>query len=376
MAKKLILLGPAHPYRGGLALFNERLCQEYIAQGWEVEIYTFTLQYPSILFPGKTQYTDSPKPNNLKIARKVNSINPFNWLKIGLEIKKEKPDVVLTRFWLPFMGPCFGTILWLIGQNKHTKRISLLDNVVPHEKRLGDTIFTSYFLKFVDGFVAMSKSVEKDLRLFNKTKECLLTPHPLFDNFGPKKEKKTALSTLRLSTEYKYILFFGFVRDYKGLDLLLKAFSNPYFKENKIKLLIAGEYYNNEEYYTKLIKKLDIESEVIKYSEFIKDEEVVNFFCASDIVALPYKTATQSGVTQIAYHFEKPMLVTHVGGLAEIVPHNKVGYVVKPTPEKIADSLIAYFKDEKEIKFTKNVIQEKEKYSWSTMINKISSLAN
>ena len=370
----VIIVGPAYPYRGGIAALNERLAYEYQKQGHKVEIYTFTLQYPNFLFPGKTQYSESPAPEDLKIYRKINSCNPFNWIKIGKEIKKKNPDLVITRFWLPFMAPCLGTIERVVKRNKHTKVVSLVDNIIPHEKRIGDKIFASYFVKSTQGFVAMSRSVLEDLSLFDSKKPRVYSPHPLYDHYGLRISNQEAQNNLGLDTSCKYVLFFGFIRGYKGLDLLLDAFGNKRLRELNVKLIVAGEFYGNEEQYMKQIKDLGIEDRVELHTYFIPDDKVNNYFCAADIVAQPYKTATKSGVTQVAFHFEKSMLVTNVGGLPEIVPHGKIGYVVEPDANEIAKALIDFYENEREKEFEQNVKEEKRKYEWVNMIEAFDKL--
>lgn len=365
---KIIILGTAYPYRGGLSAFNERLAYEYQNQGHEVEIYTFTHQYPDFLFPGKTQYSSDPAPENLKITRKVHSYNPFNWLKVGKEISQKRPDVMITKFWLPFMAPCFGTIARLVKRNKHTRIVSILDNVIPHEHRIGDKMFVRYFVNSTDGFVAMSKSVLQDLRLFTKTKPAAFSPHPLYDHYGIRLNREEALQLLNLPTSHRYVLFFGFIRSYKGLDILLQAFSDERLRHSDIKLIVAGEFYGDSTPYLNLIKTLGIGDKVILRTDFIPDSEVNRYFSAADIVAQPYKTATQSGVTQIAFHFEKPMLVTNVGGLPEIVPDGKIGYVVEPDAPQIADALHRFFVENKQEEFERNIVEEKKKYAWSRFV--------
>jgi len=371
---KIIIIGTAYPYRGGLSAFNERLAKEYVMQGHDVEIYTFTLQYPSFLFPGKTQYSDEPAPEGLKIVRKINSINPLNWLKVGREIRKKQPDLVIVKYWLPFMAPCFGTILRQIRKNGKTRIISILDNIIPHEKRIGDKQFTQYFVNAVDGFVAMSQSVLNDVNTFDRLKPKAFSPHPLYDNFGEKVFRKEAIKKLNLDENQQYMLFFGFIRDYKGLDLLLKAYADSRFRKLNVTLIVAGEFYNNSEKYFTLEEELGLKGEVIWRNDFIPDSEVKYYFSVADIIVQPYKSATQSGVTQIAYHFEKPMLVTNVGGLAEIVPHGKVGYTVHPNEKEITDALCDFYENERFNNFTANIILEKEKYSWSKMIYTINIL--
>lgn len=372
--KKIVLLGVGHPFRGGLASYNERLVREFNSKGYEVTLSTFTLQYPNFLFPGKTQYSSSPKPGDINIIEEVNSINPLNWLKVGLRIRKEAPDLLLFKFWLPFMGPCFGTIARLVKGNKKTKVVSIIDNIIPHEKRIGDKLFANYFVGAMDGFVAMSKDVLKDLNIFDSKKPKIFSPHPIFDNFGKAIPKNEAIKNIGLNTKNRYILFFGFVRDYKGLDLLIDAFSDSRFRNKNLKLIVAGEFYNGGEQYFEQIKKLGLEEEIIMRNDFIANEDVKNYFCSADIIAQPYKTATQSGVTQIGYHFEKPMLVTDVGGLAEIIPHNVVGYVVQPQPKDIADALFNFFDSNKLETFEQNVRLEKSKYSWGKMVESIENI--
>ena len=371
---KIIIIGTAYPYRGGLTAFNERLARAYISQGHDVEIYTFTLQYPSFLFPGKTQYSNEPAPEGLKIFRKINAVNPLNWLKTGREIRNKQPNLVIVKYWLPFMAPCFGSILRQVRKNGKTRIVSILDNIIPHEKRIGDKCLTKYFVKAVDGFAAMSKSVLNDVNVFDQQKPRVFSPHPLYDNFGEKVSKEEAFNKLNLDKNQKYMLFFGFIRDYKGLDLLLKAFADSRFRALNIKLIVAGEFYNNAEKYFTLENALKLKDEVIWCNDFIPDSEVKYYFAAADIIVQPYKSATQSGVTQIAYHFEKPMLVTDVGGLSEIVPHGKVGYIVAPDENEIADALIDFYENERFNDFTEHIILEKEKYSWSTMIDNINTL--
>ncbi len=372
---KIVIIGSAYPLRGGLATYNERLARAFIQKGFDVTIETFSLQYPSFLFPGKTQYSESPSPADLHINISVNSINPFNWLKVGQKIRKQNPDIVIIKFWMPFMAPCFGKIARIIRKNKHTKVISIIDNIIPHEKRKGDRLLANYFVKTVDGFVAMSRSVLNDLETFDKNKPKIFCPHPLYDNFGGIIEKNTAKQKLGLDVNSKYILFFGFIRDYKGLDLLLEAMPKCIEADNSIRLLVAGEFYSDSKPFFELIKKHKLENYVLMHNDFIPDEKVADYFCASDIVVQPYKDATQSGVTQIAYHFNKPMIVTNVGGLAEIIPDGKVGYVVKPVVSEIAAAIVKFYKENREEEFSKNAAIEKLKYSWDKMVEAVEQLA-
>lgn len=369
-------IGPAYPYRGGLASFNDRLAQQFSKEGHDVEILTFSLQYPKLLFPGKTQYTDGPAPQGIKITRLLNSINPFNWIRTGLRIKRQRPDLLLIRYWLPFMSPCFGTIARIARSNNHTIVICIFDNVVPHEKRPGDNLLTSYFVSALHGAIAMSNTVMDDLRTFGRNIPVKLTPHPLFDNYGTLVERDKALSELKLHSENSYLLFFGFIRAYKGLDLLIEAFSDKRLRDRHLKLIIAGEFYEDDTPYRELIKRYDLENDIIIFDHFIRDAEVSLFFSIADLVVQPYKTATQSGVTQIAFHFDVPMLVTDVGGLKEIIPDGICGYVVKPEPELIAASILDYFENNRKKQFSEGVRLEKKKFSWDKMTFAITEVYN
>ncbi|MGB3008150.1 MAG: glycosyltransferase [Chitinophagaceae bacterium] len=375
---KIVIIGPGHPLRGGLATFNQRLAKEYNDLGHECSIYSFSLQYPSFIFPGTTQYTKEPAPDKLIIHTVINSINPFNWLKIGNRLKKEKPDLIIVRFWLPLMGPALGTILRRVRKNRHTKIICIADNIIPHEKRFGDKPFTKYFLKSCDAFITMSEKVLSDLRLFEKSKPAQLVSHPLYDNFGAIISKEEARKHLGLPENEKIILFFGFIRKYKGLDLLLEAISvleNLKPQPLHVKLLIAGEFYEDKKQYEEQIELLEIKDQLILKTDFIPDSLVKYFLCAADAVIQPYRNATQSGVTPLAYHFEKPMVVTNVGGLPSLVPDKKVGLVVEPNPYAIAEGIRKFYQLGENY-FIPHLRIEKQKYSWSNLVTAISQLVN
>ncbi|MEO6190669.1 MAG: glycosyltransferase [Saprospiraceae bacterium] len=373
--KSVIIIGPSHPLRGGLASYDERLTREFNQKNWSSTIYTFSLQYPSFLFPGKSQYSDEPAPSDLRIKVCVNSINPFNWIKIGKELKDLKPDLIIVRFWLPFMGPCLGTILRLVKKNKHTQIVCIADNILPHEKRFGDLIFTKYFLSTPHSFITMSENVLEKLKMFLPNSIAKVAQHPLYDNFGMKVEQSLARQKLGIGEDEKICLFFGFIRKYKGLDLLLEAFSHPDIYNSNIKLLVAGEFYEDEKPYLNLIKDKKLEPKLYWHTHFISDSDVKYYLSAADVVIQPYKDATQSGVTPLAYHFEIPMIVTNVGALPSLVPDHKVGLVCEPDSQSISLSILEYFQLNKDI-FTKYIKEEKKKLSWSTLVDSIVSLCH
>jgi glycosyltransferase involved in cell wall biosynthesis len=367
-------MGPAHPLRGGLATFNQRLAEEFNKEGNDCSIVSFSLQYPSFLFPGTTQYATDPAPENIKIFSIINSINPLNWLSVGRKLRRKRPEIIVVRFWLPFMGPALGTILRLVKKNRYTRVICIADNVKPHEKRPGDKIFTRYFLQSCDGFVTMSEKVRNDLFEFETNKPVQLIQHPLYDNFGAIMSKDEARKQLGLAPGDKIILFFGFIRQYKGLDLLLKAMADKEIRQQQIKLLVAGEFYEDAKQYLDLIREYNLQDQVILKTNFIPDSEVKYFLCAADCVVQPYRNATQSGVTPLAYHFEKPMIVTNVGGLPSLVPHEKAGLVCEPDPTSIAHAITRFYQLGDDY-FIPHLRSEKQKYSWSHLTKAIISLA-
>jgi glycosyltransferase involved in cell wall biosynthesis len=374
--QKIVIIGPAHPLRGGgITTFNHRLAKEFTHQGFDCSIVSFKLQYPSFLFPGKSQYSEEAVPEGITIHTLINSINPINWLRVGRRLKSWKPDLVVVRFWLPLIGPSLGTVLRQIKKNRHTKIICLADNIIPHEKRFGDVPFTSYFLRTCDAFITMSEKVLYDLRLFEKTKPAILIPHPLYDNFGEKISRQEARKILSIDRNEKVLLFFGFIRHYKGLDILLEAMADERIKQQNIKLLIAGEFYEDELAYRKLIKAHNLTDRIILHNHFIADAEVKNFICAGDCIIQPYRNATQSGVTPLAYHFEKPMIVTNVGGLPALVPHKKSGLVAEPNSASIADAIIEYYNLGEDF-FLPSLLEEKKKYSWQKLTTAIIQLAH
>lgn len=378
---KVIIIGPAWPLRGGLASFDQRLCKAFMEEGHICSIYSFSLQYPGFLFPGKTQFSTDPPPMGIEIHPSINSVNPLNWLVIGDRLKKEAPDLVVVRYWLPFMGPALGTILRRIRKNGKTKIISITDNVLPHEKRPGDKPFTKYFLKSCDAFITMSEAVMEDLRKFEKTKPAKTVIHPLYDNFGEIISKEEARKSLKeklglsIGQDEKILLFFGFIRKYKGLDILIRAMAEPVVKESDIRLLIAGEFYEDREPYIRLINELNISEKLILKTDFVPDGEVQYYLCAADAVVQPYRHATQSGVTPLAYHYEKPMIVSNVGSFSQQVLHEQTGLVTGADPVSLAKAIMRFYELGEQF-FIPHLRMEKRKYSWKNLVNSILELSN
>ena len=370
MKKKVIIIGSAWPLRaGGLATFNERLAKQFMEDGFDTSIYTFSYQYPSFLFPGTTQLSKDPAPSSLSIKACIHSMNPFNWWRIGNELRNIKPDFIVVRFWLPLFGPCLGSILKIVKKNKFTQIVCIADNVIPHEKRMGDSILTKYFFSSIHRFITMSEKVNLDLKKFtHKPSQNIV--HPMYDNFGEKVSKEEARQHLGLPIHEKIILFFGFIRKYKGLDILLEAMHNSSIQKANIKLLIAGEYYDSKELYQSMIDKYNLANSLYLRTQFIDNSEVKYYLGSSDFVIQPYKQATQSGVTPLAYHFEKPMLVTNVGGLSALVPHLKVGIVTDPNANAIAEGILQLY-ELGESHFLKHLCEEKKKFSWQHLTDAI-----
>lgn len=372
---RIALISPAHPLRGGIAASSERLARELQGMGHEVTIFSFSLQYPDLLFPGKTQYTDDPAPSDLQIRTEINSINPLNWLRTASRLRRYRPDLIVSRFWLPFMGPSIGTIQRLAG--KKAVRIGLIDNALPHEPRPGDRPLTRWYLGSLDAALVMSQAVADDLQRLGFRKPVAQAPHPVYDNFGAAATRQEALEALGLSANATWLLFFGFIRPYKGLDLAIEALASPLLrKRTDLGLLIAGESYTDTTPYRNLADRLGVADRIVWHEQYIPTEQVRYYFGAADLVVQPYKSATQSGITQIAYHFGKPMVVTAVGGLPEMVPHEQAGLVVPPTAEAIAEA-IARFLDEEALRrqLEKGVGEVARQYSWTHLAETLLALA-
>ncbi|MGE5680196.1 MAG: glycosyltransferase [Bacillota bacterium] len=359
---KITILSTAYPLRGGIAHFNGLLYKE-LAKNNQVNVLTFKRQYPSVFFPGKSQFESGETVEKIPTEVLVDSVNPVNWIKIGLKLKKDAPDLIIYKYWMPFFGPCFGTISKIAKSNRKTKVLTICDNVIPHERKPGDRSFTKYFFSAVDYFVLLSQKVQHDLLSLKPDAVNKVLPHPVYSNFGLPVSKAEARDHLKLKDE-KLILFFGFIRDYKGLDVLLESVALMKEKMN-VKLIVAGEFYSNEDKYKNLIDKLNIRDSLFLFTDFIPTNEVKYYFCAADAVILPYKDATQSGIVQIAMNFKKPVIAANVGGLEEVVLNGKTGYIVeKERPELLAQAIMKFYNENKEEEFQKNIEGEVDKYSW------------
>lgn len=369
---RIAYLSTFYPYRGGIAQFNAALYKA-LGKKHEMKAFTFTRQYPELLFPGKTQYAETGDTDgDVDALRILDSVNPFTYTKTAKAILRFKPDMMITKYWMPYFAPSLGTVAGILKKNG-VFNVSILDNVIPHEKKFYDNILTNYFVKRNNAFVAMSRSVADDLLTFNPNAKYALHPHPIFD-FGEQINKRDAKLKLGLNPEDSYLLFFGFIRKYKGLDLLLEAIADERIKDRNVKIIVAGEYYEDAAYYNDKIKEYGIGEKVILRTDYIPSDMVKYYFCAADMIVQPYRSATQSGVTQIAYHFEKPMLVTDVGGLSEIVPNGKVGYVVQPNAMAIAGAINDFYDNLREAQFSTNAKEEKKRFQWDSFAEVIENL--
>ena len=381
-AMRFVLLGPAHPYRGGIAMTTERLAEALVDAGHWVEVVTFTLQYPDFLFPGEAQTDGRPAPVNYRVTRRLNSVNPLSYVATGRYIRSLRPDAIVVRYWLPFMGPALGATLRVARRKSAARVVAIADNVVPHEARPGDHAFTRYFAGAIDDFLVMSRSVEHDLAAFTSARQRVAyQPHPVYDNYGAPADPAEARERLGLAPDVHYALFFGFIREYKGLDILLEAMADPRFAlplpdGRPLRLIVAGEYYGNREAYERRIEQLGIADRLELRTDYIPHERVRDYFAVADLVVQPYKTATQSGISQMAYHFGVPMVVTDVGGLPEIVPDGEAGYVVAPEPHAVADAVYRYFAEADQVAFRQNVRRLARQYSWSAFAEEVARLGS
>ncbi len=365
----IIILGTAYPLRGGIAHYNALLYQE-LSKKHHVEVVTFKRQYPSLLFPGKTQMETDGEMQRVPAESLIDSIDPLNWISVAREIRRRQPDLIIMKYWLPFFGPCFGTIARVATRGTNTKVLYICDNVVPHEKRPGDAIFTRYAFGAGDFFIVQSDAVERDLKTFLPHARYKKVAHPVYNIFGDLMDKQEARRQLGI-TEERVLLFFGYIRAYKGLHVMLEAMAKL-LKELDVRLLVVGEFYDDKEKYMSQLHQLGLENHVTVNSDYVPNDKVGVYFSAANVVMLPYTSATQSGIAQIAYNFNKPVIATNVGGLAEVVRDNVTGFVVPPAdPDALMNAIIRFFRENREAEFSANVEVEKQKYSWKAMTDAI-----
>ncbi len=367
---KIAILSCFYPYRGGIAQFNANIFEE-LSQTHEVKAFNFSRQYPSILFPGKTQLVEEEDTaTRIPSVRILDTANPVTYIKTSNVIRKWEPDLLIMRYWMSWFAPSLGYIARHMPAK--TKVISILDNVIPHEQRFFDKPFTKYFLGSSDAFIVLSDAVGEDLLNLKPDAKYISTPHPLYDHFGKKLERECACQKLGLDINKKIILFFGLIREYKGLDILLNAFSKL---DDSYELVIAGEPYGSFDKYEKLIELSPNRERIKLFTRYIADSEVPLFFSSADVCVLPYRSATQSGISAISYHFGLPMITTNVGGLKEAIEIPGTGVVVDSADSYlISDAIIEYFNSGKREQYQRNIEREREKLSWKNFTNKLINL--
>lgn len=364
------MVGPFPPFRGGIANSNDSLAN-VLSKKHQVDRISFTTQYPGIFFPGKSQ---TEGDISKEIGRRIlSSINPITWAHTAAHIVNSEPDLVIFRYWMPFFAPVFGGLSKRIKARSNTQILTICDNIVPHEKGRIDESLTRYFFNKVDFFMVMSKAVENDLVNLIPSAIYKYSPHPLYDRFGPILNKHEARKTLGIQ-EKNFILYFGLIRPYKGLDILIEA--SRYLKRQleDVKIIAVGECYENENKYRKLVRQNGVDSYFDLRFEYVPEVDVATYFSAADLVVLPYKSATQSGIVPIAYHFDTPVVVTNVGGLPEIVPDGKAGYVVKGDPESVAGAIIRFFTNNKSAEFSAFIREYKKCFSWDIFAANLETL--
>jgi glycosyltransferase involved in cell wall biosynthesis len=363
---KIAFLSVFYPFRGGIAQFNALIYRE-LEKTHEVKAFNFKRQYPDFLFPGKTQFVSpDDQADPIQTERVLDSVNPLSYIKTASRIRAFDPDLVISRYWMSFFGPSLGFIL---GRLRKPVRISILDNVIPHEKRFFDAVFNRYFLKRSDGFIVMSDKVLKDLLSIRPDAKYLRVNHPVYNHFGIKMEREEAQRQLRLDRGKKTLLFFGIIRDYKGLDLLIEAFAGL---DESYQLVIAGEVYGSFEKYEKLIAANPLKQHIHLFNRYISDDEVTLFFSAADVCILPYKSATQSGITSIANHFLVPLIATDVGGLKETIEDGKTGLITaNPDAGELTEKIKHYFDNSLRNNFLEAIQAQNAANSWENFCSRL-----
>ena len=370
---QIALISVAPPYRGGISKHTSILVEK-LSQNHSVDVINYSRQYPDFLFPGKTQYLDD-KSENDNSSRMIDSINPLTWFSTGNKLAKKNYDLVIFRFWNPFFAPALGVIAGIIKKkSSHTKLMSLCDNILPHEKTPLADFLTTYLFDKLDGHVVQSSQTENELQEVVENPVYEKRLHPIYTNFPKKIDKITARKKLGLSAK-NIILYFGIIRDYKGFDILLNAIAELKDSGLDFHLLAGGECYGSDEKYTQLISNLDISDYITWHNKYIPDSEVSNYFSAADVIALPYRTASQSGVTQMAYSYDLPVIVTKVGGLPEIVDEGQSGFTIEPeNPTELANILEKNLKAGTFLEMATYIKRFKQKFSWEYFVDGIESV--
>lgn len=365
---KIAMIGPVHPYKGGIAHYTDLLCRALREDGNEVQLYTFKFQYPKLLYkkPQKDMKSSGFGTNDADFC--IHTLNPFNWIKVAGRIKKQKPELIILQWWHPYFAPCFWSICKLL---RGEKILFVCHNVFPHERFPLDRLLTKWTLGCGIYFITQSKMDARDLLSVKHDAVYRVTPHPTYGMFckqGMSMQK--AREQLQIDQVQRVLLFFGFVRKYKGLQYLLEAMKLLKERDFKVQLWVVGDFGEDKEEYVEQIRAFEIGDQVQMVEGYVPDDEVEKYFAASDLVVLPYLSATQSGIVQIAFGFEKPVLVTEVGGLPDVVTNGKTGYVVEPrSAEMIAEAIMDYYINNRREAFVSQIEKEKDRFSWKTFVD-------
>jgi glycosyltransferase involved in cell wall biosynthesis len=365
---RIVVIGPYYPYRGGISDTNQELCETLKKLGHSVEVISFKLQYPSLLFPGKTQYYNKESNQKIKSKRIINSINPFNWINTSRSINDLNPELVISSYWTSFLAPC----LFFInrGINKKIQKIGLIHNTYPHEKNFLQKDLFKLYLRSIDKYVTLSKNVFDQIKKITKFKKGISLFHPVPKKFGKPIKKEIALKQIGLKKGYKYLLFFGLIRKYKGLEILIQSM-NEIIKEKKdIKLLIVGENYESTEKYKKMISQNNLNNNISLINKFIPEDEIKYWFSSSELIIQPYKKASQSGVTPLAFKFEIPTVCTNIGGLSEYISNKKDGFLCEPNSKDLAKNILLALNSDLNL-IKKEIKNKKEKLTWDQFISKL-----
>jgi glycosyltransferase involved in cell wall biosynthesis len=364
----LVLVGPAYPYRGGIAHFTMSMARALRRHGHAASIVTFTRQYPGLLFPGKSQYEDAPPPDPVPTVRRIDSLNPLSWLRAAREVEAQCPDAVIFQHWMPFFAPAFAVMTWWL-RRRGIPALAVVHNALPHERRPGDRLLSRLFFRQLDGAIALSDAVEQDLQALGVRAPVVRCEHPVYDQFGAPLPRAEARAALSLDPEAPVLLFFGLVRPYKGLHVLLDALPQVAQALPGVQLLVAGEFYDDEARYRAQVQRLGLAGHVRFYPEYIPQDEVPLYFSAADVVVQPYVSATQSGVAKVAFQFDRPVITTDVGGLAETVPHGTAGLVVPPEdPAALARAINRFFENDLREQLTDSVRRIKQQHGWTPLV--------